>query len=61
MTLQLLPKKRISSKTASPVGSLRPEIDLLLCCTRTYIDTATATQIQNLLQKDLDWTVVVNM
>jgi hypothetical protein len=50
-----LSEERISSKTPSPNGSLRLEIELLLCCARTYIDTATACQIQNLLQKDLDW------
>lgn len=35
--------------------SFRPEAQLLLNCARTHIDPATAKQIQNLLQKDLDW------
>ena len=55
MTVKLLSQKRISFKTASPVRSRRPEIDLLLCCARTHIDTATSAQIQHLLQTELDW------
>lgn len=55
MTLKLLTQEPITYKTASPVGSLRPEIDLLLCCTRTDIDTSTASRIHKLLQTDLDW------
>ena len=39
-----------------PAVGDRPEIELLLCCSRTYIDPETAAQIENLLQEDLDWT-----
>ncbi|PHM06114.1 hypothetical protein CK516_35905 [Nostoc sp. 'Peltigera malacea cyanobiont' DB3992] len=55
MTLQLLPQERIKYKTVSPIANLRPEINLLLCCTRIDIDTSTASQIHKLLQTDLDW------
>lgn len=33
----------------------RPEVKLLLACTRTAIDAGTAARIQGLLQQDLDW------
>lgn len=33
----------------------RPEIELLLYCVRSPIDTTTASRIENLLQQDLDW------
>ncbi|MGB7443771.1 MAG: lasso peptide biosynthesis B2 protein, partial [Coleofasciculaceae cyanobacterium] len=32
-----------------------PEIELLLYCSRSCIDTATAERVENLLQQDLDW------
>ncbi|MEH2417060.1 nucleotidyltransferase domain-containing protein [Nostoc sp.] len=55
MTLQLLPQECIKYKTASPIANLRPEINLLLCCTRIKIDTSTTSQIHKLLQTDLNW------
>ena len=42
-----------------PAVGDRPEIELLLCCSRTYIDPETAAQIENLLQEDLDWTYLL--
>ena len=33
----------------------RPEVELLLCCTRTCMDSQTAARIVFLLQKDIDW------
>lgn len=32
-----------------------PEAELLLCCTRTHIDTTTTERIQTLVQQDIDW------
>lgn len=36
-------------------AAARREIELLLCCSRTYINPEIADQIKNLLQEDLDW------
>ena len=33
----------------------RPEVELLLCCARTCINSETAEQIKTLLQEDIDW------
>lgn len=33
----------------------RPEVELLLCCARTHIDTTTGERIHTLLQQDIDW------
>lgn len=33
----------------------RPEVELLLCCTRTCIDSQTAVRLLALLKKDTDW------
>jgi Uncharacterised nucleotidyltransferase len=37
------------------VNAHRPEVDLLLYCARTHIDTATGEYIKTLLQQDIDW------
>ncbi|MEB3342867.1 nucleotidyltransferase family protein [Okeania sp.] len=37
----------------------RPEIQLLLCCTRTQIDPTTENRIKGLLQQDIDWTYLI--
>ena len=37
------------------VAGARPEIDLLLCCARTYLDPANAERIRGLLREDVDW------
>lgn len=37
----------------------RPEIQLLLCCTRTCIHPETASRIKTLLQKDIDWAYLI--
>lgn len=34
---------------------MRPEVELLLCCADTSVDTARAEQIRRLLRTDLDW------
>ncbi|HEY9667299.1 MAG TPA: nucleotidyltransferase family protein, partial [Coleofasciculaceae cyanobacterium] len=44
----------------SVVGT-RPEIELLLCCTRTYLDFEKAEQLKNLLEKDIDWTYLTQL
>lgn len=54
MILQFL-KNFITTKNTNQNPSLRPEIELILCCARTRIDPATTQQIHNLLHKDLDW------
>ena len=33
----------------------RPEVELLLCCARTHVNTATAKRIEFLLEQDIDW------
>lgn len=44
----------------SVVGT-RPEIELLLCCTRTRLDSEKAEQLKNLLEKDIDWTYLTQL
>lgn len=39
----------------APVAKIRPEVELLLCCTRTCMDSETAQRARALLQKQLDW------
>ncbi|MCI0528606.1 MAG: nucleotidyltransferase family protein [Nitrospira sp.] len=36
-------------------GAFRPEIELLLCCARTRINSKTTARIKTLLQEDLNW------
>lgn len=48
-------KDFIITKSYKENASLRPEIELILCCARIRIDPATAHQIHTLLHKDLDW------
>ncbi|MFN6487970.1 MULTISPECIES: nucleotidyltransferase family protein [unclassified Nostoc] len=44
-----------------PIKVKRPEIELLLCCTRTHIDSETAERIKTLLQQNIDWTLLVEI
>jgi signal peptidase I len=39
--------------------STRPEDEMLICCARTRVDSASAERIKILLQKDIDWTYLV--
>ncbi|MEH2349201.1 MAG: nucleotidyltransferase family protein [Nostoc sp.] len=39
----------------------RPEIELLLCCTRTHIDPETAERIKTLLRQDIDWAYLIQI
>jgi hypothetical protein len=43
----------------NPLTFLRPEVDLLLCCTRTRIDSENAERINTLLQEYLDWDYLI--
>ena len=45
--------------TKARTVSDRPEIELLLCCTRTQIDTATAERIKILIQSKIDWAYLI--
>ena len=53
-----LNKNSSETPTASH-GSGRPEAQLLLACSRTYVDSATATRIKTLLEGELDWEYVL--
>lgn len=46
-----------STQTSTP--ATHPEIELILCCCRTDIDTATTQRIQTLLQQKIDWAYLV--
>lgn len=45
--------------TNSPGAGTRPEIELLLCCARTHIDTRTAERIKGLLLEPIDWQYLI--
>jgi Uncharacterised nucleotidyltransferase len=64
----LKPKPNITGKkfmailTQAPAkipAATRPEIELMLCCARTRIDSATAIRIKTLLQQDIDWVYLI--
>lgn len=50
---------QLSAKTSAI--STRPEVKLLLCCTRTYINRETAKQITVLLQGDINWEYLIQI
>jgi hypothetical protein len=39
----------------------RPEVELLLCCARTCIDSEIAERIRTLLQQDIDWAYLLQI
>ncbi|HEY9854063.1 MAG TPA: nucleotidyltransferase family protein [Leptolyngbyaceae cyanobacterium] len=43
------------------VKESRPEIELLICCARTSIDTAIAERIKTILQGNIDWTYLIEI
>lgn len=43
------------SRSKVPKAGDRPEIQLLLCCVRAYIDAENPQQLKILLQNDIDW------
>lgn len=47
--------KPLAEDSATSATSDRPEVELLLCCARTHIDTLTAERIKTLLQQDINW------
>ncbi|MEH2108261.1 nucleotidyltransferase domain-containing protein [Nostoc sp.] len=47
--------------TQLPTKVSRPEIDLLLCCSRTHIDPETAERINTILQQDIDWAYLLQI
>lgn len=47
----------ITAKT--PTADMRPEVELLLCCARTCIDSETAERIKTLLQEKIDWDYLI--
>ncbi|MCL1470695.1 nucleotidyltransferase family protein [Argonema antarcticum] len=53
--IQKVTDKEINAKES------RPEIELLLCCARTRIDTAMAERIKTLLQGNIDWTYLIEI
>jgi hypothetical protein len=49
----------LSPSTKAPTAGTRPEIELLLCCTQTHIDSEIAERIRTLLQQDIDWAYLI--
>lgn len=43
----------------SPAANMRPEVELLLCCARTCIDSERAERIKTLLQENIDWDYLI--
>lgn len=41
--------------------AIRPEIKLLLCCTRTKIDSKVTEEIRTILNQDLDWNYILEI
>ena len=41
------------------IQSIRPEIHLILCCVRLYIEPEAKRKIESLLQEDLDWPYLI--
>jgi hypothetical protein len=47
---------RLSAEAS--VAEMRPEIQLLLCCARTHVDSERAEEMKTLLRGDIDWAFV---
>jgi hypothetical protein len=45
--------------TENQETNTRLEIELLLCCSRTQVDTSTIERIKALVQQDLNWTYII--
>ncbi len=45
--------------TKTPMVEMRPEVELLLCCTRTCMDLERAERTKILLQEDIDWDYLI--
>jgi hypothetical protein len=53
-------KTVIKPRTKEPAAT-NPEIELLLCCSRTCISTETAEKIRKLLQQNINWTYLIEI
>ena len=40
--------------------SMRPELELLLCCARSTVSSESASQIRSLVQQNIDWSYVID-
>lgn len=49
----------LSPSTKAPTTATRSEVELLLCCARTHIDSEIAERIRTLLQQDIDWAYLI--
>jgi Uncharacterised nucleotidyltransferase len=49
----------LTQASAKTPAATRPEIELMLCCARTRIDSATGDRIKTLLQQDIDWVYLI--
>lgn len=58
MTQELVADE-IRAKVSAP--DTRPEVELLLYCVRTCMDSETAERITNLLDKDIDWDYLIQI
>lgn len=47
----------ITAKTRA--ANMRPEVELLLCCARTCMNSETTERIKTLLQEDIDWEYLI--
>jgi hypothetical protein len=54
--LKLLPS-RVKTQATAP----QPEVELLLCCARTQLDTGAVQRIKTLVQQPLDWVRLLQM
>ena len=56
-------KEQMLAKFSAQVlaNSIKPEVELLLCCARTRPDTQRADKIKALLSNDIDWTYLVEL
>lgn len=51
----------VADSTKNPTDEMRPEIQLLLSCARTNIDSEKAKQIKILLQENIDWDYLIQI
>ena len=47
--------------SATRAVGIRPEIELLLCCARTCMDSRRAERLRTLLREEIDWTYLLQM
>src|SRR5262245_12355567 len=49
----------MAASAETPVAGRCPEIELLLCCARTYMNTESTLRSKALLRENLDWTALL--